>query len=197
MSNKAQIIISPVLTVTRWALSQPDEPSKLPDGRVVGDEKYKLVGFFDPSSVDGQAFITKAIDALKAEKVKGAEELALFNLPLNSELARPIEAIPETWRRLTAKTKFGPVETIDKTGRALDGDKTLYAGAHVRAAVTFYIYDDQRNRGKKAVAFRLQSVLYLPGGERIQVGSRPAAKDVFGAILGVTTDVDPFAEDEG
>lgn len=192
----AEIIVTPVVTAVRYALTKPDEPIKLPDGRIVGDEKYKLIGFFDPTSDEGETFIAKAVAALEKEKVKGARENVLFNLPENRELANPLADIPEHYRRITAKTKFGPVETIDKTGRALDGDTALFPGAKVRLGVTFFLFEDQRQRGKKSVAFRLQTVLVLPGGERIRVGNRPAAKTVFASLLGETTSVDPFAEDE-
>lgn len=192
MTSDKKVIVTPVLTLTRWNLEKPDEPRTLPNGMNVGDGKFKLSGFFDPDSADGAAFIEGAVKFLGG--TKKALEAVMFTLPDNGGLPKPVPGIPENWRRLTAKTKFGPVEVIDRRGNAIKGvDTVLYAGARVRAAVVMVSFDDPRLRGMKNVTFALKSAISMGDGEPLAIGGpRVDPRDVFASEI--VTNINPLSD---
>lgn len=192
MNASKQIVVTPVLSLTRWNLDRPDEPKTLPNGMNVGDGKFKLSGFFDPESADGAKFIEDAISFLGGSKK--ARDAVMFALPDNASLARPVPGIPDGWRRLTAKTKYGPVEVIDRKGNVLKNvDNTVYAGARVRAAVVLVPFDDPRLRGAKNVSFGLKTAISLGDGEPLAFGARRIdPRDVFASEI--VTDIDPLSD---
>ena len=194
--NRREIHVTPVLTVIRWNLSEPDEQRKLPTGQTVGDNKYKIVGFFDPDSPDGRAFVS-AVTKIIGGGPKAKEALEM-TLPMNKDLNRPIPEIPENWRRLTAKTQYGPIEVIDRSGQVVkEPDREIYAGTFMRAAVLLIPFDDPRLRGAKNATAVLKTAILLGGGELIRRGGGggPSVDPRKLFASEIWTNVDPMADD--
>lgn len=190
-NEKNAIIVSPIIRVTRWAFEKPDEQRQLPNGQTVGDDKFKVVGFFDPTTAEGAAFVKKVTDFLGSPKPKAALDQTL---PVHDDLPRKIEGLPGGWMRLSAKTKYGPVEVIDRAGNVVrNPDRTIYAGACMRVAVSFFLFDDPRLRGAKNISFALKTAILLDGGEPLSIGGpRIDPRDVFAAEI--MTSIDPLGE---
>jgi hypothetical protein len=192
-NEKTEYFFTPEMRVTLVYTHEVDAIRKVKtkDGKTktVGNDKYKLRGFFDPESPTGVAFLAEASKALRAYGVTEADarKAALRrSFKLRSEDKSAPDAIPETWRRLTASTQFGPVEVIDQT----DGEEVpktrFYPGCWAIAQVSFYVYEDERT-GDVAVTCRLGPVLKTRDGERLSGAGRPSAKAIYAGHVGVTT----------
>lgn len=155
---KPDIFKTPALTLVRWSLTSPDSFAGSD-----ADGKYYIVGYFDTETNTATQFISKIVEFL------GGTDKALTTvdsiLPRNDDFPKPIYRIPGHWRRLTARTKFGPVPLVDKQDRTLKSvDKRLYAGARVRAEVSLYRYRDVKT-GYSSASIILHRVIDLEKGE--------------------------------
>lgn len=195
MTEKNTYCFTPSIRVTLAYLHKPDARKKLPNGKVVGNDKFKLRGFFDPKDPATKVMLDACRDALIAAGVKGDQVNAaiLASFPLASEVKGTPDAIPATWRRLTASTQFGPVECIDRQGREI-AEAQFFPGVWAIANVSPYAYDDERT-GQPRVTLRLAAVLLDKPDARLG-GGRPDAKSVFAGMVTQTTDVDPFGNDD-
>lgn len=189
---QTEYFFTPRLRVVMAFLSKPDERRKLPNGKVVGNDKYKIRGYYDPDTEEAKEFHAAGIRFLKEAGVENPKEALRQSLPLAGDTKAP-EGIPSNWRRLTASTQFGPVEAVDRSGKDV-ADPSFYAGVWAIAQVSFFKYEDQKT-DEGRLSFRLGPVLLDGPGERLKVGSRPSAKEVFGSRLtGGVSNTDPFAE---
>jgi hypothetical protein len=182
-------------------LDKVDETRKIKtkDGKTktVGDNKYKLRGFFDPTTEDARAFLREAAQALVTagytDKDKNKEALNRC-FPLNGSLKAKQAGIPDDWRRITPKTGFGPVEVVDRNDRDVPPAQ-VYPGCYVIAQVSFFVFEDEKT-GEPNVSLRLGPVLKEKDGERLATGSRPSARAIFRGHMGTVTNANPFGDDE-
>lgn len=191
MTETNTYCFTPPIRVTMAFLHKTDARKKLPNGKVVGNDKFKLRGFFDPKDAATRVMLDACVAALTAAGVKQDQVNAaiLASFPLATECKNTPEAIPAGWRRLTASTQFGPVECIDRQARAV-AEAQFFPGVWAIAYVSPFAYDDERT-GQPRVSLRLATVLLDKADARLG-GGRPDAKAVFSGLVTQTTDVDPF-----
>lgn len=194
---------SPLLRVTMNYTAEVDKIRKVKtkDGKTktIGNDKYKLRGFFDPDTEAGKNFLAEASKALLAFGVtdKDARKAALRrSFKLRSEDKTAPEAIPATWRRLTAGTQYGPVEVLDQQSGEEVPPARFYPGCWAMTQVSFYVYEDERT-GEPGVSCRLGPVLKTKDDTRLGGGGRPAARSIFAGHLGSITNKNPFGNEDG
>lgn len=195
MSNKPETVFffTPSLRVTQHFLWKANERKKLPNGKIVGNDKFQLRGFFDPEDPATAKFVGQCREAfdpsIPADRVTAA---ILEAFPVNGSLKTPVAGVPETWRRLTANTQFGPVDVIDRHGGTVR-ESNFFPGVWAIAQVSAFPFEDEKT-GAPRLAIRLSSVLLDRTDERLKFGNRPSPKQVFAGIIGGTSTVDPFAK---
>jgi hypothetical protein len=201
-NDRTEYVFTPEMRVVLAYTHEVDEVRRIKtkDGKTktIGNGKYKLRGYFDPDTEAGKAFLAAASEALQAYGLtdKEARRTALRrSFKTRAEDKTAPDGIPETWRRLTASTQFGPVEVIDRRDGEEVPKTAFYPGCWAIAQVAFYVYEDERT-GDVMVTCRLGPVLKTKDDTRLGGGGRPPARAVFADHLGVTTKRDPFGEDE-
>lgn len=188
-------LYTPVFRAVRANLFEPDEPKKLPDGRVVGSGKYNIVGFFDPSQPKARQFLDSVVEyAQKAGHLSrdAAYDVVHGALPTAAALrengSKVHDAIPDSYRRIRASSRYGPIRTLRRNGSdATKSDvypgvwlvgyvkPSLYAIIATTKSITFYL--------SAALVWQDDDPLYVPRQD-------PMAENVFAEYI-VTDDV-PF-----
>lgn len=214
---KATPIETPELLVTRAALLEPDTARKI-GNKVIGNDKFRLEGFFDPTTSEGQAFV-KAVMAAVKEATEDAAAVVRAAFPTVEELIeaarsrkvkteedetakrRRIAAMEKIAarsgaraRRLRASTSYGPVSVVLANGRDAAA-KDIFPGVTAVAQVTPNVFAAEFKGGEDMLSFWLGPVLIVRSGERL-FGGGPNARDVFAArISGGVSDLDLGSEE--
>ena len=177
MAN-AHYLESPDLLVTRAFTHTPDTCRRVRDSRgkeiTVGDDKFKVVGYFDPASPSGKEFLTKLLTILTndvgipAAEAREAVRASLPTLAEASEKTRQALAgkVPDTWRRIKAASSYGPLAVIDTRGVAV-AEGGLYEGCTAAVSLRVNPYESQLHGGAWRVSFWPGPVLLVQTGERL------------------------------
>jgi len=202
MTDRNQYVFTPEMRVVLVYTHEVDEVRrvKTKDGKTktIGNGKYKLRGYFDPETDAGKAFLAAAGEALQAYGVtdKEARKAALRrSFKTRAEDKAAPAGIPDAWRRITASTQYGPVEVIDRRSGEEVSKAEFYPGCWAIAQVSFYVYEDERT-GEVMVTCRLGPVLKTRDDTRLGGSGRPSARAVFASHIGVTTNKDPFGDED-
>jgi hypothetical protein len=205
MTTKNPPIETPELLLTRAALFEPDQPRKI-GNKIVGNDKFKLEGFFDPASAEGRDFLKSLVQTAKSAGVEDPASVIRAAFPTLDELAdaatrkrarndgeeaahakrlaaldKITERLSGGARRLRASTAYGPVSTALANGRDAMA-KDVFPGVVVIASVTPNVFQAEFKNGEDMLSLWLGPVLIVRTGERLFGGS-PQAKSVFAARL--------------
>ena len=214
----SEFCFTPSIRVTRNNLWRPDAVTKTKSGKVVGNDKFKVQGFFDPTTPEAKAFFAAAKTAL-LDKFPGADETEIkaalsASLPRASALrdrarakakregkdadtaaawAVP-EGIPDEFHRVSASTAYGPVEVVNRRGASVK-EPEFFPGVWAIVQVTPNPFTDEKENEAR-ISFYVNSALLDKPGERLKTpkGAAVPAKAAFAHIIGGTTDADPFAD---
>lgn len=202
MSDQQSLLFTPPFRATRVNLFEPDKQRKMPDGKIVGNDNFKVQGFFDPATkVAGDFLRTLASGYISGKGISGEAAKAALNLcfPLVSSLKargkKVPDAIPENYRRLQASTKYGPVEVVNRAGQPITSSTLVFPGVWLIAQVNPNYYEDQKT-GMPLLSLYLGPVMLDKADTRISFGAAVSARQAFAHLTGGQSSVDPFASDD-
>lgn len=201
MTEQSNLLYTPVFRAVRVNLFEPDKQRKMPDGKIVGNDNFKVQGFFDPATKPAGDFLrTLAQGYVAAKGISPDAAKTALNLcfPLVSALKgrgkKVPDAIPDTYRRLQASTKYGPVEVVNRAGQEVNAT-AVFPGVWLIAQVNPNYYEDQKT-GMPLLSLYLGPVLLDRPDTRISFGAVVSAKQAFAHLTGGVSNVDPFAGDD-
>lgn len=203
MSTK-RFFETPDFLATRVFLHEPDQTKEIERAgkRVkVGNDKYKVEGYFDPTTPKAREFIgalisyltddvglpsetAREIVGLRLRTRKSVTEAAMRKAkggPLSAAMTKLAEAVPETWRQIGAATAYGPVSIANERGTQVSKAE-VFAGCTLAASVSPNVYQSELHDGADRLSFWLGPVFFVKTGPRL-FGGGPDARLTFASRI--------------